>query len=309
MARTLSQAAELCQDKMIKGVIEEILYTSPLINLVPFVDLKGNALSINRESTLPTVQWRAPGGTWTESTGVTTGETFALKILGGDADTDNFVATTRSNINDQHAVDIQMKSKAMAHEWEDCMMYGVASGSNEFDGFHTLVDSAMQLHMGSDGVGAALTTTTLDQAIDLVSILAKPTFILMNKNLRRRLTTYLRGIGSYATERDEFGKLWQVWGDGIPIVPTDWLVQTEDISGATYDAKTGGLTSSIFVGFFGEGDGLVGLQNGGITKEHWEKLEVKDAMRTRLKWYVGLAMYSTKCLCRIDGITDAAITA
>jgi hypothetical protein len=52
----------------------------------------------------------------------------------------------------------------------------------------------------------------------------------------------------------------------------------------------------------------VGIQNGGIQTQVWDSLETKDASRTRIKWYVGTALFSTKAIARIDGITDATVT-
>jgi hypothetical protein len=312
MAITLSEAAELTQDKMVKGVIQTLLLESPLMRKLPYVTLVGNALAINREDEdhPSTVAWRPVNGTWTESVGQTTQVTFPLKVLGGDADVDNFLQKTRSNINDLMAAQVKMKSKAMAHEFEDCAVYGAASGTNQFDGLHTLIDAlpaTQQLHMGSSGTGAPLSIMKLMELIDVVTA-GQADFILMNKAIRRRLTQYLMANASYMTARDEFGNQVPEW-DGIPILTTDFIAQTEAISGGVYSGKSGGATSSVFAVHLGEMEGLVGLQNGGIDKEVWPKLESKDAMRTRLKWYVSMALYSTKALARIDGVTNAAVVA
>jgi hypothetical protein len=309
MALTLTQAEYYSQNKLVKGIVDTIVKESPILARLPFADLVGNALAINRESTQPTVSWRPVNGTWTESTGEVSQVTFALKILGGDADVDNFLKKTRSNVNDLMAVQVKMKAKAMAHEFEDCFVYGTASGTNEFDGLHTLMASltGQMLHAGSSSTGAALTTALMDQLIDLIPG-GKPDLILMNKTVRRRLSAYLRTVGSYTTSRDDWGNQWVMWQE-VPILTSDWLVQTETISTSAYAAKTGGACSSVFAIRFGEGDGLIGIQNGGINTEVWEKLETKDASRTRMKWYAGLALYSPISIARIDGVTDAAVTA
>ena len=43
----------------------------------------------------------------------------SLKILGGDADVDQYIATTRSNVQDIEAAVLELKAKAVAHEFED----------------------------------------------------------------------------------------------------------------------------------------------------------------------------------------------
>jgi hypothetical protein len=46
----------------------------------------------------------------------------------------------------------------------------------------------------------------------------------------------------------------------------------------------------------------MGLQNGGIQVERVGELETKDATRTRIKWYCGLALFGTLGLARLRGI-------
>jgi hypothetical protein len=310
MALTLTEAQTLSQNKLVKGIVEELIKESPLLARYPFVTLNGNALAINREDVdnMGSVGFHPIGGVWTESSAEFSQVTFALKVLGGDCDVDNLIQASMSNINDQMAAQVKIKTKLMAHEFEDCAIYGDASNSNEFDGLHALVASGMQVHAGSSSTGAALTLAKLDELVDMV-VGGKPDLLLMNKNIRRRLTAYLRTVGSYTTGRDEFGRTWAMWGDDIPIISTDWITQTETISDGAYSAKTGGNTSSIFAIRFGEGDGLCGIQNGSIQTEYWDKLEQKDASRTRIKWYVGQALYSTTAVARLDGITDEAMSA
>lgn len=313
MAMTLAESAELSQDKLQRGIIEELIKESPLMARYPFISLVGNALAINREDAAnpPSVAFRAVDGVWTETTGKTVQVSYPLKILGGDCDVDNFLQQTRSNVNDLMAAQVKMKAKQMAHTFEDTCIYGNATGTNEYDGYHTWLNlaalNAQEFHAGAGGVGAALTLALLDEAIDSVKS-GKPDFILMNKTIRRLLTAYLRANGSYEVARDDFGVQNMVWGD-IPILTTDWLVQTETIVGTTYSAKTGSDTCSVFIVHLGELDGIVGLQNGSIETEVWDKLEVKDASRTRIKWYVSQAIYTTLCIARIDGITAVAVTA
>ncbi len=310
MALTLTEAQTLSQNKLVKGIIEELIKESPLMARYPFITLNGNALAINREDEddMGSVGFHPIGGVWTESSASQDQVTFALKVLGGQCDVDNLLQNSMSNINDQMAAQVKIKTKLMAHEFEDTAVYGDDTSSNEFDGLHVLVASGQQVHAGSSSTGAALTLAALDELVDLV-VGGKPDLLLMNKAIRRRLTQYLRTIGSYTTGRDEFGRTWAMWGDDIPIISTDWITQTETISGGSYSAKTGGATSSIFAIRFGEGDGLCGIQNGSIQTEYWDKLESKDASRTRIKWYVGQALYSTKAIARIDGITNAAMSA
>ncbi|HLT19555.1 MAG TPA: phage major capsid protein, partial [Thermomicrobiales bacterium] len=67
---------------------------------------------------------------------------------------------------------------------------------------------------------------------------------------------------------------------------------------------SGPVCSSIYAARFGR-QGLMGLQNGGIQVERVGELETKDATRTRIKWYCGLALMGTLGLARLSGINGS----
>ncbi|MCX5994653.1 MAG: phage major capsid protein, partial [Chloroflexi bacterium] len=108
MALTLAEAAKLSNDVLLMGVIETIIYDSPVLQVLPFIEIVGNGLTYNQENQAPTVAFYDVGDTWAESTPTFTQQTATLKILGGDADVDNFLAKTRSNIQDLEAAVVQL---------------------------------------------------------------------------------------------------------------------------------------------------------------------------------------------------------
>jgi len=294
---------------MAVGVAEEMLKVSPLLQHYPFVEIVGNALSIQREDEdqIGAVHFRAVDEAWTTSESKFDQVTFSLYTLGEDCDVPNLIQKTRSNINDQMGTQMAIKSKLMAYKFEDQAVYGTEESAKGFSGLHSLVTSGQQINMGSGATGAALTIAKLDELYDLIKG-GKPDIILMNLVIRRQLSGYLRTVGSYQTGRDDYGNYFVIWNE-TPIVATEHILQTETISGGSYSVRTGGLTSSIFAIRFGDGDGVCGIQNGGITTESWDRLEQKDASRVRIKWYCGQALHSTKALARLDGVTNAAVTA
>lgn len=304
MAVTLSQAQALTQDKLVKGIIEELIKQSPLMARYPFVELNSSGITINREDedNMGSVGFYAPDGIWVESSAATTPATFRLSVLGGQCDVPGLYQRSMSNINDQMAEQVKIKTKLMAHTFDRTVIYGNDDNKNEFDGLHVLIPSGQQVHLGSGSTGAALTFKALDQLVGKVKG-GKPDLLLMNSDIHIVLTNKLRTMGALNLTKDEFGELWTVWGNNIPIIVTDWIPQTETISSGAYSAETGGNTSSIFAIRFGAGDGLAGLQNGGIATKYWEDLEDKDAARTRIRWYVGQILYSTKAVAVLDGVT------
>ena len=67
------------------------------------MEVTGTAVTYNREATLPAATFYDVGDTWTEATPTFTQVTAALKILGGDADVDNFLQATYADPNDVEA--------------------------------------------------------------------------------------------------------------------------------------------------------------------------------------------------------------
>lgn len=305
MAMLLVEAAKLSQDVLLKGVIETILTESELLQILPFIDIVGNGLTYNQENTLPSAEFHEVSGTWVESTPTFTQQTATLKILGGDADVDEYLRQTRSNVQNLKAIVTDLKSKALSRAFEDAAIYGDTSTDTlKFNGFHKLVPTAQQVHAGATTIPAAGSIAKLKELLRMV-MPGGPDLLIMNRTTRDRLSDYAeRNYSPIRFEKGDFGKPVPYFG-GVRIACVDWIVQTEAIASGAYSAKTGGTATSIFAAKVGE-KALAGCQNGGIQTKDLGDLETKDATRTRLKWYVSMALFSTLALARYDGITDAA---
>jgi len=305
MAMTLVEAAKLSQDVLLKGVIETIITESDVLKHFPFIDIVGNGLTYNQEKTLPSAEFYDVGEPWAESTPTFEQLTATLKIMGGDADVDEFLRQTRSNIQDLQAIVTDLKSKAIARKFEENFVYGNATTNPKaFDGLHALVATGQKIHAGSSATPAAGSIRKLKQLTRLVKP-GSPQFLIMSRTTLDNLSDYAeRNESPIRYTVDAFGKPIGLF-KGTPTITTDWILQTEAISGDDYSASTGGTATSIFAVRFGEGE-LAGCQNGGITIKPLGDLETKDATRTRIKWYVSMALFRTLALARYDGITDAA---
>ena len=305
MALTLTEAAKLSNDVLVKGVIETIVKESPVLQKLSFIEVVGNALTYNRENAMATAAFYDVGDTWAESTPTFTQVTASLKILGGDADVDNYVRSTRQNIQDIEAAVIELKAKALRHKFEDTLIYGnSAVNSKSWDGIRKLIDTTQAgpqvVTMG--GTGATLTLANLDQLIDVIKP-GKPDILLMSRRSRRKLTALMRALGSIEVTKNEFGEFVELY-NGIPIAINDWILDTHTLA-AGYETDTTGASNSVIYALkFGEGQ-LLGIQGpGGLTVERLGSLETKDATRTRIKWYCGLALFSTLAAGALIGVQD-----
>jgi len=292
MAVTLVDAARLTTDMLLRGVIETVIEDSPILQVLPFETIQGNSLKYNQEVSPGTAAFYGVNATWTEGTATFQQRTATLSILGGDADVDNFIQRTLSDQNDQRATQIAMKAKAVRRQFETAFVTGdSATDANSFDGLRKLIPSSQTKDAGTNG--AALTLAMLDELVDLVKG-GKPDVLLMSRRSRRKLKSLMQASTHYIETGDQFGRRVMLY-DGIPVVHSDFVPDDETLGSGT-------ALSSVYALSFGFGDALGGLQNGGIDVIDVGQLETKDAVRTRIRWYVGLALFRDNACARLRGI-------
>ncbi len=306
MALTLAEASKLSNDVLLQGVVETIVKDSPILQELPFVEIVGDGLTYNQEKTLPGIDFYDVGDTWAESAPTFEQKSAQLKIMGGDADVDNFLKTTRSNIQDLEAAVVELKAKALRDKFEETFIYGDATANpKQYDGLRALIDTgtAGDQVIAAGASGATLTLSMLDELIDAVKG-GKPDIMLMSRRSRRKINALVRAAGSMMeADRDKWGNFVQFW-DGIPIGVNDWILDTHVVSGSVETATTGGNCSAIYALQMGEG-ALCGLTSPGhLTVEPIGSLETKDATRTRIKWYVSLALFSSIKAAALIGVQD-----
>jgi hypothetical protein len=286
--------------------VETIVKESPVLQQMPFIEITGNGLTYNRENALPDIDFYDVGDTWNESTPTFSQFTANLKIMGGDADVDNFLKATRSNIQDLEAAVVELKAKALRNKFEDTFVYGdSAVDSKQFDGLRKTIDtgSAGSQVIAAGASGATLTLSMLDELIDAVKG-GKPDLLLMSRRSRRKINALVRSAGGMMeTDRDRWGNFVQYW-DGILIGVNDWILDTHVVESSVETATTGGESSVIYAMQFGEG-ALCGLTAPGhLTVEPVGALETKDATRTRIKWYCSLALFSNIKAAALIGVQN-----
>ena len=306
MGTVLSEYAKLSNDVMLQGVIETIIKDDPLMVLLPWVEINGNALTYNRELTLPSAEWHAVNDDWTTSPQVTfMQKTATLAILGQNADVDNYVRQTRSNINDIESAIIELTAKAIKNELSDKFLYGNNTlDPNQFDGLIKLIDTGTasdQLIAAGASGGAALTLDMLDSLIDAVKG-GKPDLLLMSRRSRRKINALARAAGNNLEHNSSLLGMFVEMYNGIPIGVSDFVKDTHVVSGSLETAYIGGASSTIYGISFGE-DGVCGLTGpGGLQIIKIGEMETKDASRTRIKWYTSLAMFSNVKAAALIGV-------
>lgn len=294
-----AEAEKLSNNDLEAGIIEEIIDKDDLFALLPFMGVNGKAYVYDRENALPTADFLDPNDTVNESAATFTEVVAKLRVLIGDVDVDKFLQQTMSDTNDQRAIQIAAKAKALARKFQQTLANGDATADPKaFDGISKLVEAAQTISAGVNG--APLTLSMLDELLDLVPNGADAVF--MRPGTIRAFRALLRAAGGTTGAEimmPAFGRP-MLTHNGVPVLRNDFFPGNETQGSSN-------VTCSVYAARLNETDGLHGIwggDNAGIVVEDIGTVQNKDADRIRLKWYVGLALKSTKSLARIKGITN-----
>lgn len=298
MALTLAESAKLSQNTLQRGVIEVMVRSSRILEILPFMEVVGNAYAYNQVSTLPTVAFRDINDGYTEASAGFTQKTEALKMLGGDVDVDKFLAQTRGNINDQRAIQLELKSKAIAEKYTSTFLVGDVTGDAlSFDGLRKRVASTTQEFQIADTSTGALTLADLNKLVDAVPFGAD--YFVMNRSTRRIVLSLLQASQHYIEQgQDSFGRPVQMYA-GIPFA----VVEDAMLPKATCTINSASTTAHDIIAIkVGTMSDVCGLQNGGIDVRDLGELETKPVYRHRIEWYCGMAVFNPLSVARLYGI-------
>ena len=302
---TLAESAKLSLNQLIEGVIENVITVNRFYQVLPFQAIEGNALAYNRENALGDVQFGGVGSTITAKNPATyTNVTSSLTTILGDAEVNGLIQATRSNIQDQTALQVASKAKSLGRQYQDSMINGDGS-SNSFSGLLSLVTGAQTI-TGAGANGDAISFDLLDQLIDKVTDKdGQVDYLLMNARTIRSYNGLLRALGGASVSdvvQLPSGVTVPAYRE-IPIFRNDYVPTTQTKGSTT-------TCTSVVAGTLDDGSmmhgiaGLTAANASGLQVEEVGTSETKDERITRVKWYCGLALFSEKGLAALTGITN-----
>jgi len=313
MALSLTEAAKLSTDDLQRGVIETIIEDAPLLQLLPFMDVSGNAYAYVQENALPSVGFRAVNAGYTEAAGTFTEKSESLKILGGDVDVDRFIIRTRPGVvADQRAEQTRMKAKAVRRAFQDSFINGDGT-ADSFTGLKTRFATltAQVLDSGvTDGMPIVGTTDTerhafLDKLDELFTLIpGGPDILLTNRQLLAKFKSAARRLTIYDETKTEFGTQVSTY-NGVPIVDIGEDEAGNQIIPQTETQGASSVAGSIYAVRFGrspEEKGTTGLTNGGVQVYDLGEVDDKPAFRTRIEFYCALALHGDASAARLEGL-------
>lgn len=299
---TLAESAKLSQDMLIAGVIANVITVSQVYELIPFNGIEGNSLAYNRENVLGDTQFLGVGGTITAKGAATfTKVNSDLTTIIGDAEVNGLIQATRSNKTDQKATQIASKAKSAGRQFQDGFINGTGA-SDSFVGLQGLTPAGQTLDTGANG--GDLSFEILDELLDQVTAKdGQVDFLMGHSRTIRKYKSLLRALGG--AQIDDMYELPSgnriIAYSGVPFFRNDWI-KIDQTRG------TGTGLSSVFAGCWDDGSEKIGItgitaaDSAGLVVQEVGASHTKDETITRVKWYVGMALFSEKAVAMAPGI-------
>lgn len=289
---SLAQSARMTNDVLQAGVIEVLATESKLLQLLPFMNVQGSGYTYNIEKNLGSAQFRKVNGGYTIAEIETIPVTERIVILGDEAVVDTYQIAVESDINNLMAIEVALRTKAIAHKFEKCFIDGgktAGSGvpsetvANEFVGILPRYTETAPANIPAAAL-PMFKAQVIEKSDDLISdldtlldmVVGGADCLIMNKKTRRQLTAKGRAFCEY--RQGEFGTQFVQYG-GIDIVDIDGELLADDV---------------IIAVKFGAKEAVCGLQNGGVRVTALGEMESQPQLKTRIEWFVGLAVFNPK---------------
>ncbi|MDX8383711.1 MAG: phage major capsid protein [Ghiorsea sp.] len=310
---SLIESAKLSQDNLISGVIENIVTVDRMFEVLPFTDIEGNSLAYNRELATGDAEYLGAGQNIVAKNAATfTQVNSPLTTLGGDAEVDGLIQASRSNINDQRAVQIASKAKQVGRMYRNSLINGTGA-ANDITGLLALVAASQTTGAGAvtqGAVGAANGGVLSFEGMDLLLDSVKDKdgqvdYIAMPSRTLRSYYALLRAVGGASigdTVTLESGAEVPAYR-GTPIFRND-NIPVNQVKG------TATAATSIFAGTFDDGSGKYGISGltaagaAGVRVKNIGEHQSADMTIDRVIWYCGLANFSTLGLAALSGVTN-----
>ena len=292
---SLAQSARMTNDVLQAGVIEVLATESKLLQLLPFMNVQGSGYTYNIEKNLGSAQFRKVNGGYTIAEIETIPVTERIVILGDEAVVDTYQIAVESDINNLMAIEVALRTKAIAHKFEKCFINGGSKSTtagvpsetvaNEFVGILPRYTEATPANIPTEAL-TLFQAQVIEKSEDLIAdldtlldmVVGGADCLIMNKKTRRQLTAKGRAFCEY--RQGEFGTQFVQYG-GVDIVDIDGELLADDI---------------IIAAKFGAKEAVCGLQNGGVRVTALGEMESQPQLKTRIEWFVGLAVFNPKAV-------------
>tara|TARA_B100000470_G_scaffold215097_1_gene197040 strand:+ start:1101 stop:2042 length:942 start_codon:yes stop_codon:yes gene_type:complete len=304
---SLLEAAKYGSTTLGRGVVSTLIQESPILEMLPFTSITGNALKVTVEDTLPTPAFRDVNETYSRTHGTDTERFFGCAILGGEVFIDNYIVRVQADQISAKARQYSKFAKAMSRTFDASFFDGTGT-SKDFKGINSLITEGLgQTVTGAGANGDALTLDLLDETFDSLRSQSSPDALLMNRLNRRNINKLARstysGVSLIDVGTDVFGRQVNLY-NGTPI-----RIIGDDIGGTPILSHTevkgsSSATSSIYAIAFGTDENVYGILGlgGSFDVVDFGETEAAPGHLGRVEVYPGVVVSNSFSVCRLSGM-------
>lgn len=305
---SLLEAAKYGSTTLGRGVISTLIQESPILEMLPFTSISGNAIKVSVEDTLPTPAFRDVNETYTRSHGTDTERYFGCAILGGEVFIDNYIVRVQADQVSAKARQYSKFAKAMSRVFDKYFFDGTGT-AKDFKGINALIDDGLGQSQSAGTNGAALTLDMLDQSFDALRSQSSPDALLMNRQMRRKINGLARstysGISLIDVGTDVFGRQVNTY-NGVPIrIVGDDKDGNPILSQVQVQGNTS-INTSIYAIAFGTDENVYGILGlgGSFDVKDFGETEAAPGHLGRVEVYPGVVVSNSFSVCRLVGAQE-----
>ena len=303
---SLLEAAKYGSTTLGRGVVSTLIQESPILEMLPFTSITGNALKVSVEDTLPTPAFRDVNESYTRSHGTDTERFFGCSILGGEVFIDNYIVRVQADQISAKARQYSKFAKAMSRVFDKYFFDGTGT-AKDFKGINSLISEGLGQTISAGTNGATLTLDMLDQTFDSLRSQSSPDVLLMNRVNRRKINSLARstysGVSLIDVGTDSFGRQVNIY-NGVPI-----RIVGDDKDGTAilgHDETQGNqsASSSIYAMAFGTDENVYGILGlgGSFDVVDFGETEAAPGHLGRVEVYPGIVVANSFSVCRLAGV-------
>jgi len=290
LAGTLSELRKQVTNEILQGVIETIVDTDQIFNILPFRKVTGSGLLVTWEKEIPVAGFIGATDTVPQSEGLKLDQfTENVRIIARNIDIPKFATEVEGA---PVLPFIKAEIKAMSRAYRKAMFTGDSSSDpNVFDGLDRQIAriESKGLQRSIDAGTNPLSFSMLDELLSIMklgvdAIVMHPRAYIAYKELLR---SEGHGTDSAMLQLKNFGKPVLTF-DGIPVLQSEYVPLTTD--------SNNNMVTNIYALHFSVADGVTGLYGGsggaGIQYRKLGEVPDKLAVRYRFEWYCGFTVLS-----------------
>jgi len=312
---TLVELSKIEEDPRRKSVIDTLLWSSNIMQVIPWETIGALSTTITRLGTLPTVGFRKINAGYSVSTGALEQRVENISLMGGNFDTDKAIVRSKTKLSTARAIVQVMMTKAMAYKFNDKFINGNPENNpEEFKGLEERVNDLYdEGYTGQrvDVAGGSATEGILASAAISHNFLNKfdkamyqvkghnPQLALMNSNVLLAIRAIMRKDGLLDVTKNAMDEVVDRVRNTILVDIGVNADQTTEIIAENETLGDGTTESSIFFVKFGIGELFWGIQEYPLEVTDKGLLESAPIYRTEVDWPLGLAMADPYCMSRL----------